>query len=308
MQYTKTPQKLPVSPLGNGAGIIKTEDDFNKFLKIEDIPEILIGSITSLPREGNSGNTFYSGPGYTLNALGLPNPGIQYWLENDRLKKCAERAHKKEKQVGISIVGFKEGELGEIAQIAEDAEIDFIEINAGCPNVWAEGKQKEIISFSSEALSFALGEIYGATEKIKIGFKLSPYSNPGELERIAKFFNLTHKAFDRISFITTCNTFPNSFSEDEEGNPRISANNGYGGMAGEAIIAIALGQVKQFKAVLIPEIKIKGVGGITKGSDVRNFFKAGASMVQIVSAYYRNEDLSVFSRIRAEYEMLTEKV
>ncbi len=103
-----------------------------------------------------------------------------------------------------------------------------------------------------------------------------------------------------IGSITTQNTAPNCYDEDDC-VPVISPGGGLSGMAGKAVFPMALGQVKQFRKLLNPLIKIIGVGGVTYGKDVQKMIRNGADFVQIVSAYYATEDPYVFNKIGAEY-------
>ena len=81
----------------NAAGMCKTLDDVGRFCAAP-ITEVNLGSVTALPREGNSGNTFWidDATGASLNALGLPNPGLQWYRAPDardrRARACVRQA------------------------------------------------------------------------------------------------------------------------------------------------------------------------------------------------------------------------
>ena len=59
-------------------------------------------------------------------------------------------AHDAGKTLRVSIAGFKPEEYGKLARVILESEADEIEINLGCPNVWNNGEQKPIASFSRE--------------------------------------------------------------------------------------------------------------------------------------------------------------
>ena len=68
---------------------------------------------------------------------------------------------------------------------------------------------------------------------------------------------------------------------------------------------MARGQVRQFREALPDEIKVIGVGGISSCRDVRDFERAGASGVQVGTAFFENEDARVFQQILEERAELT---
>src|SRR3989338_7351954 len=83
-----------VHPILNAAGTCKTLEDFKKLVRTP-LPAVMIGSITGGVRHGNPGNTFYSNPNFSLNSAGLPNPGIDYYVDSlPQMVKIADAADK----------------------------------------------------------------------------------------------------------------------------------------------------------------------------------------------------------------------
>ncbi len=300
------------SPIMNGAGIIKTMEDFEKLIDIPEIGVLNVGSITKDKREGNPGDTFYDGNGFTLNTLGLPNRGLRYYEEH--LPRMVEKAHDKGKLLMLSIVGFDEGDLALLADMADNAGVDLIEINGGCPNIWSPDrfgaiKQKPILSFTGEGLMYAFNEATKTLRKAKVGIKLSPFTDPVNLEKTINGLMLLGKRTDTqtpLSFITSTNTIPNcSFTKENE-EQVITPNNGFAGMGGGNLFPFSYGNVRQICNQLMKgkDIEVFACGGITNGVRAHAMMKAGATGVQIMSAYYRTGDRSVFPTIAAElYEL-----
>ena len=125
-----------------------------------------------------------------------------------------------------------------------------------------------------------------------IGLKLSPYSDPGLLTRVATAI----RELETVGYVALSNTFPNALILDSSGHSVITT--GLAGLSGLAMKPIALGQVWQFAAVLEGTVDIVGVGGVTTGADIIDFQNAGAKAVQASKVFWNaNEDPGVYSDI-----------
>jgi len=302
-------------PIGNGGGTCKTIEDVEKFVRT-GIWAVEIGSITELARPGNEGNIFFAGSGYTLNSLGLPNPGRKYYEAH--LPAMIAMIHKAGKIAIVNVVGFSKEEYAELTSLAFICGADLVVLNAGCPNVWVDGQQKGILTYDytfdslRKVVTYTLSKNLSEAADGRIGLKLSPIFDPFHIKNMADFLDgyvlrsSPGKRIPYVGFIATQNTIPNCYNENNEGDAVISPAKGLSGMAGNAILPMALGQVRQFRELLDPKIKIIGVGGITSGKDMEKMINCGADCVQVVSAYYRTEDVSVFNHIGGEYLGLRE--
>ena len=310
MKIFKNPDLLPI---GNGGGTCKNIDQVKRLLKTS-IGAVEIGSMTKLSRDGNTGNTFHEGRGYTLNSLGMPNNGEEWYKEH--LPEMIEAIHGANKSAIVNVAGFNTDEFSSLTRTAFGAGADYVVLNCGCPNVWDNGKQKGILTFDlqgmKETISVTIASNPVESRSGRVGVKLSPITDPLYMEKLAEYLNIlanNHLTIAHstgyIGFVTSINTIPNCYDEGEVGVSVIS--NGLAGMAGEAVLPMALGQVKQLRKLLDPGIKIIGIGGVRHGSHVERFMKAGADFVQITSSYYaRNEDPGVLEQIAAEWMTLKE--
>lgn len=260
---------------------------------------VMVGSITVEPREGNSGEVYWAGEVFSLNSLGLPNPGELYYRQH--LPAMVAMAHRSGKPLFVNVAGFTPLEYATLAELAFQGGADLVELNLGCPDVWEGGQQKRIVCFDPQLV----GEIlYCVEEKVgseaKVAVKISPFSDPLALSEVAQVIGQSSV----VKVVTTVNTFPNAFSYDERGKPRITPGGGLAGLAGPAIKPIGLGQVKQLRGILPERIDIVGVGGITTGQDILDYRRAGAVAVQIATALLERR-AKVFSTLLTELINLT---
>lgn len=258
--------------IGNAAGFIKGPGkQFDDMLR-SAATEITIGSITLLPRDGNLGDVYVALPdGTSVNSLGLPNPGLDHTLRV--ASDMSRRAEQAGKELRWSIAGFTYEEYGDLA--AGLSPFGKIELNLGCPNVWAAGGQKDIVSFNLKMMEDTFNRV-GDLIQTRFDVKLSPYSNPLELGQTAQ---LIKKEYPIIARVIVSNTFPNGYGGRD-------MPNGLGGIGGNAMHIIALGQVAQFVHLFQdggPEVV--GVGGINSGARILAMEAIGAAGVQIGTAF-----------------------
>lgn len=266
-------------PIMNAAGFCKNEEDV-ELLGRSSASAIVLGSVTLESRTGNSGEVLWHGERYSLNSLGMPNRGMDFYAKS--LRRWTTTAQRLGKCFILSVAGFTPEEYGILAERGLNNYVDGIELNLGCPNVWDDGKQKRIASFSPEGVRSILTEVETKVgKKARVFVKLSPFSDPEGMREVVKVI----AAFEVEKAVTTCNTFPNGQSFDNNGKPRIAVGKGYAGVSGAALKPIGLGQVAQLRDLLPERIQIIGVGGICCADDVRDYLRAGADAVQIGTAY-----------------------
>lgn len=290
---SSNPDSLATPVIMNGAGTVRTLEEVRR-LADSDVNVITVGSMCLEERAGNPGDTFALEDDLSLNSRGLPDRGVDYWKRV--LPEMAAIAHDHGKLLSVSVAGMTPIEFGTLTHAALEGGADIVEENFGCPNVWKDGAQKRILSFAHEARSKALWYIQSVSGTDKpVVIKVSPFSDPVEIPIFANDI----RAFPAVRGVVTMNTFPNAYLVKSDGRPRIDPK--FGGLAGPAVKAIALGQVLQWRNVLPPEIAVIGVGGIRNGQDMHDFVHAGATAVQVVTEYLRTERPDVFTRILSEY-------
>lgn len=284
-------------PIMNGGGTCKRldgEEGVEGFLRTM-ISAIVVGSITVEPRTGNSGNAYFYCEPFSLNSLGMPNPGVEYWRQN--LPEAVRRCHDVNKALIINVAGFNVEDYLLLTEMAVEGGADIVEWNFGCPNIIDGGIQKDIFSFDFELMNEVAEKAEAKVgSDVRVAVKVSPYSNPADIKRVATVCKL-HRI---VKVLVTTNTFPNGFGFRYPEAPAITPNKGLAGTAGPCLKPIGLGQVVQFKRELEPCMDVVGVGGINSGRDVLHYRMAGATACQVVTAYMERGK-SIFNTILDEY-------
>jgi len=267
----------------NAAGTCKTlegEEGVKRLIK-SNTSAIMVGSFTLEERTGNSGNVYDGRKGlFSLNSMGLPNPGADYYREH--LPEMVKISHEKGKPLFVSVAGFTPDEYAELSFLSLKGGADLIELNLSCPNAWQDGQQKHIACFDPllvEEILRCVEERVG--QKAKIAVKLSPFSNPSKLNEVAQVIGRS----ELVKVVVSMNTFPNAFTYNESGKPLITPGGGLSGLAGPAIKPIGLGQIKQLRASLPDRIDLVGVGGIVTAEDILDYLRVGAKAVQVATIF-----------------------
>lgn len=291
------------SPLMNAAGTCKSLEgpEGVKRLVRSATAAIMVGSITLECREGNLGETYWSGEFFSLNSRGLPNPGASYYRQY--LPEMVAVAHSSNKPLFVNVAGFTPTEYALLTELAFQGGADLVELNLSCPNIWQEGQQKKIACFDLQLVNEILQCVEEKVgEEAKVAVKLSPFSDPFSLQEVAQVIEQSRL----VKAVTAVNTFPNTLAYDERGNPRITPAGGLAGFGGLGLKPIGLGQVKQLKAILSKRINIIGVGGITCGIDIRDYRLAGADALQICTALL-DHGPEIFVRLLIEFAETVEQ-
>lgn len=234
---------------------------------------VLVGSITCEPRTINPGPNLQIEDLYMLNSFGMPNEGMEAYTT--LLPIMVQQINAVGKKSVLSIAGFNVSEFKQLGALGNA--VDLLELNFGCPNVHDKKVSTEIMSFNITLIEQAIMAVQQVT-KTPLLIKLSPYSNPYQLIKVAELL-----ARLKVAAVVTSNTFPNGVFQ-----PLDMVDAGYGGISGKALMPIALGQVHQFRKALPPQIAVIGVGGIETKEDVSLFLAAGASMVEVATLIVRD--------------------
>lgn len=266
-------------PIINAAGTVKLVEQAWPF-QGSLVNKLVLGSYTSEPRTGNEGHVFEP----PLNALGLPNPGIDYLV--DHYEKFAG-IRGDDEEIIVSVAPFSIPDLRKM--LRKIKHVAMIEINLGCPNV-----DHAIMSFDPPFVRSALTTARQET-KAEIGLKLSPYSDPRLLGKVAEVLT---DPFEPPDFLTLSNTFPNGWLPGwGERGPT------YGGVSGPGVKPIVLGQIHQFRQLVGPDMWIYGAGGFSHGHDLADYEAAGANGVQVATRYLvSGENPGVFGDILLEMQ------
>ena len=255
--------------------------------ELEEVRQSSAGSFvtktaTLEARAGNPEPRYRDVPLGSINSMGLPNQGIDYYL--DYLLSLQES--QPERTFFLSLVGMSPDETHTLLKKVQNSGFKGItELNLSCPNV--PGKPQ--IAYDFEATERILGEAFSYFDK-PLGIKLPPYFDIVHFDQAAEVFN-RHP----LKFVNCVNSIGNGMYIEDE-SVVIRPKNGFGGIGGEYIKPTALANVHAFYQRLNPSIQIIGTGGVYTGRDAFEHILCGASMVQIGTALHQ-QGVEVFERV-----------
>jgi dihydroorotate dehydrogenase (NAD+) catalytic subunit len=225
---------------------------------------VVTKSVGAEARMGYANPTVVQANSGLVNAMGLPNPGIEEYVEEIAHAKTIVKA-----PLVVSVFGYSAEEYAQVAKKAVKAGADAVELNVSCPHVKQTGSE---IGQNPRILAEVVANVRGAV-KAPVIVKLSP--NVTDITEIAK---VAVKAGSDA--LTAINTVKAMAIDADTTLPVLS--NTRGGLSGPAIKPIALRCVYDlYEAVKTPII---GCGGITTWRDAVEFFLAGAAAVQVGTA------------------------
>lgn len=244
-------------------------------------------------RPGNPEPRYVDVPLGSINSMGLPNNGFQYYL--DYVTELQENPESKPHF--LSLVGLSPEETHLILKKVQESDYKgLVELNLSCPNV--PGKPQ--IAYDFETTETILTEVFTYFTK-PLGIKLPPYFDIVHFDQAAAIFN-----HFPLTFVNCVNSIGNGLLIDDE-TVLIKPKNGFGGIGGDYIKPTALANVHAFYQRLKPEIQIIGTGGVKNGRDAFEHILCGASMVQIGTAL-QQEGPSIFNRVTEELkDIMAEK-
>lgn len=262
------------NPVTTASGTFGFGEEFVDFMDLSKIGGVFVKGLTLHNREGNPYPRMAETSSGMLNAVGLQNKGIDYFL-NTILPKV--------KNLGTEIIPNINGSVVEdyIAVAEKLSNVDGInglELNISCPNVKEGGMAFGVSCPSAIAVTEAVREVFNKP----IIVKLSP--NVTDITEIAK--GVEGAGADAVSLV---NTFLGMAIDANSRKPILSTITG--GLSGPAIKPIALRMVWQvYNAVKIPVV---GLGGIMNATDAIEFLLAGATAIQIGTANFIDPAVSI---------------
>ncbi|HIU55236.1 MAG TPA: dihydroorotate dehydrogenase [Candidatus Gallibacteroides avistercoris] len=262
------------NPVMTASGTFGYGEEFEDFIDISLLGGIIVKGTTLNHREGNPYPRMAETPSGMLNAVGLQNKGVDYFIEH-----IYPRISKINTHIIVNVSGAcVEDYVATAQKIATLEHIPAIELNISCPNVKEGGMAFGTSCQSASKVVKAVREVYPKTLIVK----LSP--NVTDITEIAKA--VEDEGADSVSLI---NTILGMAINAEKRIPVLSTVTG--GLSGPCVKPIALRMVWQvYHAVKIPII---GLGGIMNATDAIEFMLAGASAIQIGTANFIDPAITV---------------
>lgn len=255
------------NPVLTASGTFGYGEEFADFVDLDRLGGFIVKGTTLAPREGNPYPRMAETPSGMLNAVGLQNKGVDYFIEH-----IYPRLRGYHSEVIVNVSGACVDDYAEVCRrLADLDEIHAVEVNISCPNVKHGG-----MAFGTTTAGAS--EVVTAVRKAwprHLMVKLSP--NVTDITEIARAAEAS--GADSLSLI---NTMLGMAVDVERRRPMLSTVTG--GLSGPAVKPVAVRMVWQTaKAVNIP---IVGLGGIRTGNDALEFIMAGATAVQVGTANF----------------------
>ena len=261
------------NPVMTASGTFGYGTEYADFMDINRLGAIIVKGTTLNPRQGNPYPRMAETPSGMLNAVGLQNKGVDYFVDH-----IYPEVRKFQTNVIVNVSGSSIEDYAQCASIINTLDdIPAIELNISCPNVKQGGMAFGVKPESAAQVVSAVRKAYDKTLIVK----LSP--NVTDITEIARA--VEGAGADSVSLI---NTMLGMAIDAERRRPILSTVTG--GMSGPAVKPVALRMVWQVaKAVKIPVI---GLGGICSATDAIEFLLAGASAIQIGTANFIDPSIS----------------
>ena len=262
------------NPVMTASGTFGYGEEYADFIDLSQIGGILVKGTTLNHREGNPYPRMAETPSGMLNAVGLQNKGVEYFVETiyPRIKDI-------DTNIIVNVSGSTIEDYCAVAEKVNALEnIPAIELDVSCPNVKPGGMAFGVTTSGIEQVVSAVRKVY---DKHLI-VKLSP--NVTSIADLALAAEAS--GADSVSLI---NTLLGMAIDAEKRRPKLSTVTG--GLSGACVKPIALRMVWQVaKAVKIPVI---GLGGISSATDAIEFLLAGASAIEIGTANFIDPTITV---------------
>ena len=255
------------NPVLTASGTFGYGEEFSDFIDLNRLGGFIVKGTTLNHREGNPYPRMVETPSGMLNAVGLQNKGVDYFIEH-----IYPRLLTYDTNPIVNVSGASVDDYVKVCEKLNDLDgIKAIEINISCPNVKQGGMAFGTTCSGAQSV---VREVRKAYDKTMI-VKLSP--NVTDITEIARA--VEDCGADAVSLT---NTFLGMAIDVERMKPYLSTITG--GLSGACIRPIAVRMVWQVaNAVKIPVV---GLGGIMNGRDAVEFMLAGATAVQIGTANF----------------------
>ncbi|HPC26863.1 MAG TPA: dihydroorotate dehydrogenase [Paludibacteraceae bacterium] len=262
------------NPVMTASGTFGYGIEYADFLDLSRIGSIIVKSITLRNREGNPYPRMKETASGMLNAVGLQNKGVKYFVENiypllKNIDTC----------IIANIAGSTIEEYVQIAEILNELDkISALELNISCPNVKEGGMLFGNSSIVANQVVTAVRRVYSK----ELIVKLSP--NVTSISEIA--IAVESAGADAISLI---NTLVGMAIDIETRKPCLSTITG--GLSGPAIKPVAVRMV--WEAAHAVKIPIIGIGGIMNAADAIEFLLAGATAIEVGTANFMDPTVTI---------------
>lgn len=256
------------NPVMTCSGTFGSGVEYSEFEDIGRLGAVVTKGVARDPWEGNATPRLAETPSGMLNAIGLQNPGVDTFIDRDLpfLESTGTR-------IIVNVCGHSIGEYKDVVERLSSTDVDAFEINISCPNVKEGG-----IAFGTDPkmAEKVTKEVVSVSKKPVI-MKLSP--NVTSIADMARA--CAAGGADALSLINTIT----GMKIDVKTRRFVLANR-TGGLSGPAVHPVAVRMV--YEAHQAVDLPIIGMGGIVTAEDAVEMMLAGATVVAVGTASFRN--------------------
>jgi dihydroorotate dehydrogenase (NAD+) catalytic subunit len=256
-------------PVTTASGTFGFGTEYQDYVNLRCLGALTVKSLTLQPRTGNPPPRIVETVGGMLNAIGLQNPGVNYFLTN-----ILPELRTYQVPIIVSIAGETTEDYAALAHLLDQVPgVAGLEVNISCPNVKKGGLQ-----FGSDPVSAAA--VIAAIKKktgLPVIAKLSP--NVTDITVIAR--SVARAGANALALV---NTWLGMTIDVARRAPVLA--NIFGGLSGPAIKPLAVRMVWQVSQAV--DIPIIGMGGIVSVTDALEFIMAGATAVAVGTGNFYN--------------------
>lgn len=262
------------NPVLTASGTFGYGEEFADFIDLNRLGGFIVKGTTLNHREGNPYPRMAETPSGMLNAVGLQNKGVDYFIEH-----IYPRIEHLDTEIMVNVSGASVADYTEVChRLTQCPRIHAIEVNISCPNVKQGGMAFGTTCEGAAEVTRAVRKAWPGTLIVK----LSP--NVTSIADIARAVEA--EGADAVSLI---NTLLGMAIDVERRRPYLSTITG--GLSGPAVRPVAVRMVWQVaKAVGIPVV---GLGGIMNARDALEFIMAGATAIEVGTANFIDPAVTV---------------
>lgn len=261
------------NPVMAASGTFGFGKEFEEYFPIEKLGGISTKGLTLNKRDGNKGIRIHETPSGLMNSIGLQNPGVKGFIEEE-----LPFMENKDTVILANLGGSTIDDYLEGIELLNKTSIHMIELNISCPNVKEGGMAFGIkCNTASEVVKKAK-----SISKKPMIVKLSP--NAENIKEMA--YACVEAGADGLSLVNTFNALAIDIYKRKPVFNNITA-----GLSGPCIKPIALRMVYEVSKVV--NVPIIGIGGIISFEDAIEFIMAGATAIQVGSGNFIKPDITI---------------
>jgi len=255
-------------PILTASGTAGHGIELASYFDLATIGAVVVKSLSAEPWAGNPAPRLHATDAGMLNSVGLQNPGVEAWIDEELAALLATGT-----RVVASIWGLTVAAYEKAAELLADAPagVVAVEVNLSCPNL--EGG-RHMFAHSASATADVIEATSGCRRPRWA--KLS-----AEVPSITEIAGAAMGA--GAESLTLVNTVRGLAIDPETRRPRLGA--GSGGLSGPALRPVAVRAVHECRQAFATA-GIVGVGGVSAGTHAVELLVAGADAVEVGTATF----------------------